>query len=380
MVSGKQKKISLSPDQTKKVEINETEDLTSHDKIKDKESAIHYTTIDTKLSNVEIENKKEPHLESQLEKEKKLDDINANIPKLDLKPNHEQIAVTSILLPREQNVTTLVKDTPNLSDLIIRSESEKLKESHIEREDFLNKLTADIQKVQKVTTIEPEIITPSKLLQQNRNKYNLEYNCKRDSPPKERLTEFLEKTILSNDKIQSIIQNLSLDKTDAPKVKEPEIILNETLLCSEDKPVLSISERAAKLQDSIDEIANKFKDLNDGNLVITSKPNKIREEVNQYVDIPPVTVKDEATEKENEEQEKVQESNPLLKRLHKQSGFPGGLNFGSVIGELKSKTRNANNSGLKPVFKKFDPDSEISAQACSYFTKLLFYNFHYKFR
>ncbi|KAH9635378.1 hypothetical protein HF086_017627 [Spodoptera exigua] len=66
-----------------------------------------------------------------------------------------------------------------------------------------------------------ELITPSILLKQRNEKLLDENPVRRESPPKEKLAEFLEKTILSDDKIQSIIQNLSLDKSEILIHEEP---------------------------------------------------------------------------------------------------------------------------------------------------------------
>lgn len=168
------------------------------------------------------------------------------------------------------------------------------------------------------TTHETQIDSPIKL------KENIEANLrfrkciKRDSPPKERLAEFLEKTVLNEDKLQSIIENLSLTKYDIPSVNNAsEIIKSEEF----EKPI---------------EVLNSMR--------------------KEGVKAAEIVVKDEAKE----------EPKPLLlRRLEKQSGIPAGINFGSLIGELKNKTRNPSNGALKPVFRKFDVDTVDTVQDVS---------------
>lgn len=194
-----------------------------------------------------------------------------------------------------------------------------------------------------------DLITPSVLLKQRNEKLLDEKVGRRESPPKERLAEFLEKTILSDDKIQSIIQNLSLDKNEILIHEEPAKLLYPT--SKEIIPLakvegLTLSEKAAKQQDTIDNIADRIKQLNVNTIVKET---------------------DHSTEEAIEN--KIEESKPVLKRLQKQPGFPPGLNFGSVIGELKNKTKNASNGGLKPVFKKFDVDSVDNIQAGFFITQ-----------
>ncbi|KAI8426066.1 hypothetical protein MSG28_005029 [Choristoneura fumiferana] len=175
-----------------------------------------------------------------------------------------------------------------------------------------------------------DVNTPSALLMQQRAKVLSNANFKRESPPKERLTEFLEKTILNDDKIQTIIDNLSLNKSESDH--EPQILdFNITPLVVKPVKPLLISDRALRLQTSIDNVSDRMKTLNDINL------NKTLE-----------------LERNDCDEDKLQEEKPFLKRLQKQPGFPTGLNFGSVIGELKNKTKNG---GLKPVFRKFDADT-----------------------
>lgn len=176
---------------------------------------------------------------------------------------------------------------------------------------------------------------------------------KRESPPKEKFAEFIEKTLCDN-KIQSIMQNLSLDselfKYDEPNKENIKDIEHEF------KPLIAennISEKAVKLQKSIDEIADKIKLLNDTNIIKDSKP------ANQCVVLPSaIKARQAKFDSESVEQfaENKTDDNKLLKRMQKQSGMPMGLNFGSLIGELKNKTKNASNGNLKPVFKKFDID------------------------
>lgn len=180
-----------------------------------------------------------------------------------------------------------------------------------------------------------DVITPSSLLKQRRAKVFNNDNFKRESPPKERLTEFLEKTILNDDKIQTIIDNLSLNKSDHEAQ-----ILDFNITSVDVKPVKPqlISDRALRLQRSIDDISDRVRTLNDINL--NNNPELESNDCDEH---------------------KVQEEKPFLKRLQKQPGFPTGLNFGSVIGELKNKTKNG---GLKPVFRKFDADTVDNVQAC----------------
>lgn len=189
-----------------------------------------------------------------------------------------------------------------------------------------------------------ELITPSLLLKQRKEKQLFDKVAKRESPPKEKLAEFLEKTILSDDKIQSIIHNLSLDKTEILIHDEPPKVLFPTskeIISHKKEEGHALSENAAKLQETIDNVADRIKRLNAQNIV-------------KEIERP-----SEETIIENV----VEEPKPVLKRLQKQPGFPPGLNFGSVIGELKNKTKNASNGGLKPVFKKFDVDTVDNVQA-----------------
>lgn len=186
-----------------------------------------------------------------------------------------------------------------------------------------------------------EIITPSVLLKQQ-NEKNIEKLNRRESPPKEKLAEFLEKTILSGDKIQSIIQNLSLDKDVILKTEEDYVSaikpIDSKLLVKEN----NFSEKATKLQESIDEIADTIKHLS------SSETKQGNLDYRKYSD----------NEQEKESCIETNKQKPLLARLQKQSGVPSGVNFGSLIGELKSKTRNTSNTSLKPVFKKFDLEND----------------------
>lgn len=178
-----------------------------------------------------------------------------------------------------------------------------------------------------------KLITPSLILKRNIENSHKK-TLKRDSPPKERFAEFLEKTVLNDDKLQSIIQNLSLSDYSIDKQSDcsiepvrsdskPDYVKKESLL----------SENAVELQNKINKISDTFKHLNDRNDLKVTK----NEETN--------------------EDSILEVNKPLLKRLQKQSGLPTGLNFGSVIGELKNRTKNASNGGLKPVFKKFETDT-----------------------
>lgn len=195
-----------------------------------------------------------------------------------------------------------------------------------------------------------ELITPSVLLKQHHDKLLGEKLARRESPPKERLAEFLEKTILSDDKIQSIIQNLSLDKTEllihddtAKVLYSTSEVVNEPLAKQEG---CTISEKATELQNTIDAVADRIKLFSGNNNLKDSEQ-----------------LADEVVEN------KTEENKPVLKRLQKQPGFPQSLHFGSVIGELKNKTKNASNGGLKPVFKKFDVDSVDNVQAGFFITQ-----------
>lgn len=211
------------------------------------------------------------------------------------------------------------------------------------------KCDTDIQNIISFKT--DELITPSILLKQRHEKLLSEKQTKRESPPKEKLAEFLEKTILSDDKIQSIIQNLSLDKTEILIHEEPAKVLYPTskdIIPLAKEEGYTLSEKAVTQQGSIDNIADRIRRLNINNIV------KEPTETNILSEGPIV--------------DKVEEK-PLLKRLQTQPGFPPGLNFGSVIGELKNKTKNG---GLKPVFKKFDVDTVDNAQA-GFLTSLLKY-------
>lgn len=203
--------------------------------------------------------------------------------------------------------------------------------------------------IQNNVSFKPEeIITPSVLLKQRHEKLLGENVVRRESPPKEKLAEFLEKTILSDDKIQSIIQNLSLDKTELLIHDDPAKVHYSTSKVIEplDKQEgQTISEKAAELQNTIDAVADTIKRFNGNNFAKDSEQPA-----------------DEVVEN------KTDENKPVLKRLQKQPGFPQGLNFGSVIGELKNKTKNASNGGLKPVFKKFDVDSVDNVQAGFFIT------------
>ncbi|GBP24048.1 hypothetical protein EVAR_10149_1 [Eumeta japonica] len=141
----------------------------------------------------------------------------------------------------------------------------------------------------------------------NENKLPLERDrivkeCKRESPPKEKFAEFLEKSILSDDKIKSIIENLSLDKEAAdlltPNSQNVPVIVD-------DKPEIStVSETP-------------------------THDNDKRETDDLHV-----------SEDENRAK--------LVTRVQKNPAFPSGLNFGSVIGELKNKTKNGGNGATKP--------------------------------
>lgn len=155
---------------------------------------------------------------------------------------------------------------------------------------------------------------------------------KRASPPKERLTEFLEKTILNDDKLQSIIQSLSLDTADFMSGKSFDFSENSS---SDGNALNGLPQKDSIIENSVDKFV----------AVDAIKDNEINK---NYII--------------QKEENIVVENKPLLRRLQTQ---PVGLHFGSVIGELKSKTRNAN-GGLKPVFKKFEADAVNDVQACPF--------------
>ncbi|CAH2245482.1 jg8723 [Pararge aegeria aegeria] len=182
-----------------------------------------------------------------------------------------------------------------------------------------------------------KFISPSLLLKQQNEKKQHEKLVKRISPPKERFAEFLENTILNDDKLQSIIQNLSLNECTVESTKVAEVLPAFSRI-REESP---FTEKAVELQKSIDQIADRVKRLNEINIDSDVLPENKKE--------------DEAEEKECK--------SLFLRRLEKQTGLPTGLNFGSVIGELKLKTKNAGNGGLKPVFKKFDIDTVDSQES-----------------
>lgn len=206
------------------------------------------------------------------------------------------------------------------------------------------------------TLLNGGLIPPSELLKRQTEK-SPEKIGKRESPPKERFAEFLEKTILSDDKIQSIILNLSLDKTvNIPQ--EEQNIAGANVDVNTD----FISDNALKLQASIDLVADKLEKLNDSYASEDNGTSLFSDNIlKREKSLEPV---DKDSEDNKRELDGSEEEKPLLKRIQKQSGFPAGLNFGSVIGELKNKTKNG---GLKPVFKKFDSaDTVDDAQARSF--------------
>ncbi|CAG4962744.1 unnamed protein product [Colias eurytheme] len=188
----------------------------------------------------------------------------------------------------------------------------------------------DQLKVEKI--VETEVINycfnknvPSDFEHLKPNEDNIRFRkfVKRDSPPKERLAEFLEKTVLNDDKLQSIIQNLSLTKD-----------IDVTPVVKNDTPQFEsyLTENKSEIEKPADDTVNKIFDVEDTNGI-------------------------------NEVLEQPRETKPLLlRRLEKQTGLPAGLNFGSVIGELKNKTRNGSNGALKPVFRKFDTDCVDNSQ------------------
>ncbi|CAH1638568.1 unnamed protein product [Spodoptera littoralis] len=236
-----------------------------------------------------------------------------------------------------ENVQSTVSETQS-DDITCKDRSEELALQNIKAKSKIPEIPKVESKQENKSVKSEELITPSILLKQRNEKLLGENPVRRESPPKEKLAEFLEKTILSDDKIQSIIQNLSLDKTEILIHEEPKKLLYATsedivpLTKKEDHP---LSDKALQQQNVIDAIADRIKRINGNNNI-------------QDAEQPA----DELVEN------KIEESKPVLKRLQKQPGFPQGLNFGSVIGELKNKTKNASNGGLKPVFKKFDVDAE----------------------
>ncbi|OWR47877.1 Supervillin [Danaus plexippus plexippus] len=180
--------------------------------------------------------------------------------------------------------------------------------------------------ISEIENVDNELLTPSIILRQrNLNKTNAKL-MKRNSPPKERFAEYLEKTVLNDDKLQSIIQNLALNECPAKLEKvetEPQI--------KENSP---FSERTMRLQDTIDDIADRIKHL--GEKLTDNNESNIDQNTNEH------NAECEQKVSDNSEHRKPL----LLRRLKTQSALPSGLNFGSVIGELKNKTRNGN--GLKP--------------------------------
>lgn len=177
-------------------------------------------------------------------------------------------------------------------------------------------------------------INPS-VRRQSEEKNVFENITRRESPPKEKLAEFLEKTILSGDKIQSIIQNLSLDKADIFEHQKLPDFLNSEV----------------KRIDIIKTIQP------DETLINDNIPNELHENTATKEK----NILKDCFKQENQFLSDIEAENsvkPLLKRVQKQSGIPTAVNFGSLIGELKSKTKNASNGGLKPVFKKFDTESD----------------------
>lgn len=232
-------------------------------------------------------------------------------------------------------------------DIASKDSTEELALQNVETKSEIPEIPKVESKQEDKSVKSEKLITPSILLKQRNEKLLDENPVRRESPPKEKLAEFLEKTILSDEKIQSIIQNLSLDKTEILIHEEPKKVLYATsedivpLTKREDHP---LSEKAVQQQSVIDAIADRIKRING---------NNSEQDAEQPAD--------ELVEN------KTEESKPVLKRLHKQPGFPQGLNFGSVIGELKNKTKNASNGGLKPVFKKFDVDAVDNVQAGFFF-------------
>lgn len=188
-----------------------------------------------------------------------------------------------------------------------------------------------------------EIISPSVLLEKQEKLLNEKNVSKRESPPKERLSAYLEKTVLCDDKINSIINNLSLGKlpTKLPLKESP--FLNDLTIT----PI--VQAQSKKLENGVHENLNRLfapkeneihtRDYNDNHV---DKENKVNI----------ISIKEE--QKDEPDCKPVEPEKPILKRFQPNPGFPGGLNFGSVIGELKNKTKNG---GLKPVFRKFDIDA-----------------------
>lgn len=283
-----------------------------------------YKYCDTKLPSQEKEDK-------QIENILKIIEIqNSTLinPKLEIESFKTNQLVTPSLLLNTKKEGNTFEIKPSLHET---------KKKQIENE-------LKILEIQKSTIITPKLeiekfeseklITPSLILKRNIEN-SQKKTLKRDSPPKERFAEFLEKTVLNDDKLQSIFQNLSL--TDCSIDKQSDCLIEPVQSVSKpdyDKKESLLSEKAVELQNKIDEISDKFKHLNDRNDLEVIKNKEINEDSNLEVNKP-----------------------LLLKRLQKQSGLPTGLNFGSVIGELKNRTKNASNGGLKPVFKKFETDT-----------------------
>ncbi|KAJ2943631.1 hypothetical protein O0L34_g16744 [Tuta absoluta] len=274
----------------------------------------------------------------------------------DIKKRKKSVDVPALEnFARIQNIVTVEPVISNIEIDITHNQNESHSgtSDRVQKEDMTTSTNAFVNK---------DIITPSLLLK-NQQEKAADKVVKRESPPKERLAEFLEKTIFSDDKIQSIIQNLSLDKTETAPVPAPNTESILDLVTNDIEPEIkeTISERAAKLQLSIDQTADRIIHLENAN--VSDAPSRIspgrdkelkqNELIKTKNEINPLNLENENTECDGNI-----EDIPLLKRIQKQAGVPMGLNFGSLIGELKSKTKNG---GLKPVFKKFESDDSVDS-------------------
>lgn len=264
------------------------------------------------------------------------------------------------------------------------------------------KLTHKLKTVTKRQVSSPnakkteEIITPSALLKKQEEKAKEANSPKRESPPKERFNEFLEKTVLNDDKINSIIQNLSLDtstRIKLPKLDEPPLLdltitpieRNDTHAAAQTENKLNFTyelnnilkpnkEKFVEHKDTGETLENKSNIRNKLNDIF--KPNgdaKIKhrhtiaipddiseqfESVLKYNESLPDDGIDSLFDEIAGKQQRPEEPTLIVQRIQKGPGFPAALNFGSVIGELKNKTKNG---GLKPVFKKFEADTVDNA-------------------
>lgn len=258
--------------------------------------------------------------------------------------------------------------------------------------------TADLkQKLSAIAKTKETHFTPSAILKKREDKSKDPSLLKRESPPKEKFNEFLEKTVLNDDKINSIIHNLSLDnntRIKPPKIDEPLLDLTITPIVKNNSYANAQTGNNLNIRHELINILKPYEQSVDHKSI--KEPSKTKSETcNKWNDIfkpkedktisyrHTIAIPDDTSE-QFENILKYNESLPVLpndckditfddivgsipdsveptlivKRIQKNPGFPPGLNFGSVIGELKNKTKNG---GLKPVFKKFEADSVDNA-------------------